>query len=312
VTKIIHVADGREVAVDRWGDPAGMPVFLLHGTPGSRRGPRPRPSVLHRLGINLICYDRPGYGRSSRHRGRTVADAAADVCAIADSLGVDQFCVVGRSGGGPHALACAAQLTPRVLSAAILVGIAPSDAQGLHWDAGMTESNVSEYTRDNPAAVAHDLSMRAEQIGNDPESMIEFLFPELTAPDRRVVGDVAIRRQLIDTYAEACSNGPHGWIDDVLAFRCPWGFDLSAIQAPVIFWHGSEDVFSPVAHTYWLAERIPSAVVEVKVQPNAAHFNAVEVLPSILAKVLEAAAQDGRGSSVPSSRRPSGDVPIFA
>jgi pimeloyl-ACP methyl ester carboxylesterase len=312
MTDIIHVTDERDVAVEIWGDSDGLPVFLLHGTPGSRRGPIPRASVLHRLGVKLICYDRPGYGGSSRHRGRTVADAAGDVRSISDSLGVDQFCVVGRSGGGPHALACAALLKDRVLSAAVLVGIAPSDAEGLDWYAGMAGSNVSEYGQASPATVAHDLSMRAEQIGNDPESLIRFLFPELTDPDRRVVDDVAIRRQLTDSYAEACRNGPHGWIDDVLAFRCPWGFDLSVIQAPVLFWHGAEDVFSPVAHTYWLASQIPRAVVETKVQPDAAHFNAVEVLPEVLAWVRDAAHQSGPGPSAPASRRPPLNEPIFA
>jgi pimeloyl-ACP methyl ester carboxylesterase len=294
--RVIPVDNGRSVAVNSWGDTAGMPIFLLHGTPGSRSGPRPRPSVLYRLGVKLICYDRPGYGGSSRHLGRSVADAARDVDAIADALGLDQFCVVGRSGGGPHALACAAQLGSRVLSAAILVSIAPSNAKGLDWFAGMAESNVSEYGRlTNLKAVAYDLAMRAERIRANPESMIDFLFPELTAPDRRVVHDAAIRCQLLDTYTEACRNGAHGWIDDVLAFRRPWEFDLSAIKVPVLFWHGAEDVFSPVQHTRWLASQIRDAYVKVTVQPGAAHFDAVEVLPSVLAQVQAAASSERLG-----------------
>jgi len=288
VTQVIRVAQRRSVTVDSWGDTAGVPIFLLHGTPGSRNGPKPRSSVLYRLGVELICYDRPGYGESTRHPGRAVADAAWDVRDIADALGLDQFCVVGRSGGGPHALACAALLGNRVLSVAVLVGIAPSDAQGLDWYGGMAESNVAAYTQPSLATVAADLTIRAERIRADPESMIELLTPELTGPDRRIVDDTAIRRQLADTYAEACRNGAYGWIDDVLAFRCPWGVDLSAIRAPVLFWHGAEDVFSPVAHTQWLASQVGSAEVEVNVQLGAAHFNAVEVLPSILARVQAA------------------------
>jgi pimeloyl-ACP methyl ester carboxylesterase len=108
-TQVIKV-DARDVAFDTLGDSKGFPVFLLHGTPGSRSGPAPRTSVLYRLGIRLICYDRPGYGGSERFKGRTVADAAWDVLAIADHLNLGQFGVVGRSGGGPHALACAARL----------------------------------------------------------------------------------------------------------------------------------------------------------------------------------------------------------
>lgn len=213
-----------------------------------------------------------------------------DVRDIADALGLEQFCVIGRSGGGPHALACAALLGERVLSAAILVSLAPADAQGLDWYAGMTKSNVTEYNNTHSDAEAWELAIRAERIRANPESMIEFLSPELTDPDRRIVDDVAIRHQLLDTYAEACRNGAYGWIDDVLAFRRPWGFDLSAIKAPVLFWHGAEDVFSPVAHTYWLAAQLRDAQVEVHVQPGAAHFNAIEVLPSVLGRLLQAAA----------------------
>ncbi|GAB3901332.1 hypothetical protein GCM10027612_64540 [Microbispora bryophytorum subsp. camponoti] len=103
----------------------GRPVFLLHGTPGSRIGPLPREGLLYRLGVRLITYDRPGYGGSDRHEGRSVGDVAADVAAIADHLGLDRFAVVGRSGGGPHALACAALIPHRVTRAAVLVGLAP-------------------------------------------------------------------------------------------------------------------------------------------------------------------------------------------
>ena len=122
------------------------PIFLLHGTPGSRLGPHPRSSVLHRLGVQLIAFDRPGYGESDRMAGRQVADVAADVLAIADAYGLDRFAVVGRSGGGPHALACAALLPERVTRAAVLVGLAPHGAAGLDWFDGMAESNVTEFT----------------------------------------------------------------------------------------------------------------------------------------------------------------------
>src|SRR5580693_7584726 len=118
----VRTADGRRLSTQSSGDPDGKPVFVLHGTPGSRLGPHPRSSVLHRLGVRLISFDRPGYGESDRMEGRKVADVAADVLAIADDLGLKTFSVVGRSGGGPHSLACAALLPERVTRAAVLVG----------------------------------------------------------------------------------------------------------------------------------------------------------------------------------------------
>lgn len=104
---VVRLESGRELAVAEWGDPVGKPLFFLHGTPGSR--------YLRHIGgeygrrhIRVVTYDRPGYGRSTRARGRCTADSAAHVVAIADAMGLDRFAVVGVSGGGPHALAVAA------------------------------------------------------------------------------------------------------------------------------------------------------------------------------------------------------------
>jgi len=215
-----------------------------------------------------------------------VGDAAWDVLAVADELGLPEFGVVGRSGGGPHALACAAQLDKSRLRCAVaMVSLAPTDAEHLNWFWGMADSNVTEYNlADSGAdAVEADLAVRAKQIRDDPESLLRFLLPELTGPDRRIVSDVAIWRQLTDAYAEAFREGADGWIDDVLAFRRPWGFDLTKITVPVRFWHGADDVFSPISHTCWLAGQIPHA--EVELQQGAAHFNAVEILPRVLAQM---------------------------
>jgi pimeloyl-ACP methyl ester carboxylesterase len=268
--------------IEELGDQRGAPVFLLHGTPGSRLGPFPRPMLLYQLGIRLIAFDRPGYGGSDRLPGRTVADAATDVVAIADALGLERFAVLGRSGGGPHALACAALLPDRTTRAAVLVGLAPSQADGLDWFDGMTTSNVRAYTaaREGGGAVAERLLPTAERIRTDPQSLLAGLHDELTAADRRVVGDVAIRRMLIDNYAEAFRHSADGWIDDVLAFASPWGFDPADIRIPTLVWHGANDAFSPARHSVWLGTRIPSATLIVR--PGASHFTAFNVLPGVL------------------------------
>jgi len=296
--QVVHGPGGRDLAVDRVGAQDGTAVFLLHGTPGSRRGPRPRAGVLYRLGIQLICYDRPGYGDSARHLGRSVADTTEDVAAIADQLGVHTFSVVGRSGGAPHALACAALLDDRVEAVAALVALAPPDATNLDWYDGMTDSNTAEYGRAevDPGAVAATLTERARQISDDPEFLLNLLRPELTRQDRRIVDEVAIQRLLTETYAEAIKHGADGWIDDVLAARRPWGFYPSEIDVPVLIWHGLDDVFSPVSHSRWLADEIRNgredARVSVVLKPGAAHFDAVEVLPDILTWIKDVIASE--------------------
>ncbi|GAA0223984.1 alpha/beta hydrolase [Cryptosporangium japonicum] len=280
--EFVGTPDGRRLAVETWGDPNGSPVFLLHGTPGSRLGPHPRDAVLYRQRIRMIAYDRPGYGGSDRSLGRVVGDAATDTAAIADAFGIDRFAVVGRSGGGPHALACAALLPERVTRAAALVTLAPPDADGLDWFAGMSQSNVREYTIASSGGTAFStwVEEAADVIRADPRRLILSLLQEVPEPDRRIVADAGIRAMLAGNFAEALRESAHGWVDDSLAFRSPWGFEPRSIDRPVVLWHGEDDVFSPVGHAQWLAEEIPTA--QLVRHPGAAHFGALGVLPNLL------------------------------
>nr|WP_243710467.1 alpha/beta hydrolase [Micromonospora sp. KC213] len=288
------------MAYEVTGAPDGFPVFLMHGTPGSRRGPKPRSIVLYRMGVRLIAYDRPGYGDSERREGRDVADAARDVEAIADQLDLARFAIAGRSGGGPHALACAADgaLRDRVARVAVLVSFAPADAARLDWFAGMNGDNVRGFGgRDDhdTATMIAQIRRRAARVVEDPRFLLEELMVQMSAADRRAVNDAALRRLIADTYEEALRAGPYGWIDDVLALRRSWKFDLAAIdtaRTPVRLWHGAEDTFAPVGHARWLAGQIPGA--EIEVQPGAAHFDAVEELPRVLGWLTEADQAAGR------------------
>jgi pimeloyl-ACP methyl ester carboxylesterase len=280
--RTVWAPDGRRLPVRVLGDPAGAPVFFMHGTPGSRLGPHPRSQLLHHLGVRLIAYDRPGYGGSDRLPLRQVAHAAADVKAIADDLCIDTFSVVGRSGGGPHALACAALLPDRVKRVAVLVGLAPRHAEGLDWYAGMTESNQREYTiaESGVLELAKAIETSAEQIRNDPARLLRDLGPELPLPDWRVVADNGIRVGMRRNFAEAVQRSGAGWVDDARSFTQDWGFDPADILVETLLWHGAQDVFSPVAHTHWLARTIPGAIE--RIVQDAAHFSAIGELPSLL------------------------------
>jgi pimeloyl-ACP methyl ester carboxylesterase len=289
VTQVVRAPDGRRLSVDSLGDPDGRPVFLFHGTPGSRYGPRPRGIVLYRLGIRLISYDRPGYSGSDRFPGRKVADAAEDVGAIAKFFGIDRFSVVGRSGGAPHALACAALLPDQVICAAALGSLAPYDAEGLDWSVGMADSNVRAYRNAEAdlLTLITTLHEQARQARSNSEGLLTLLWPELVGHDKEVIGDVALRRIIARIHTEALSKTIDGWIDDVVALSRPWGFELSDITAPVKLWSGSEDVFSPARHTQWLSEHIKGA--ELDIADGAAHFGSVQILPRILTWVSERA-----------------------
>jgi pimeloyl-ACP methyl ester carboxylesterase len=289
LTAFVRSGDGRRIAVQESGNPAGHPVFLLHGTPGSRIGPLPRGIKLYELGVRLITFDRPGYGDSDRLLSRLVADVVPDVCAIADELGIDRFAVLGRSGGGPHALACAALLPDRVTRVGVLVSLAPWSADGLDWFAGMADSNVREYTAavTDPERLTASLVRAAAVIRADPASHVAMLSPEMPEADRRVVSDAGIRTLLARNFAEALRGSADGWIDDALALCSPWGFGPADINVPVLLWHGQDDVFSPVAHSRWLADQIPDAIMSIR--PATAHFGALEVVPDVLSWLIRPA-----------------------
>jgi pimeloyl-ACP methyl ester carboxylesterase len=291
MTQEVPYPGGRRLSVESLGDPEGKPVFLLHGTPGGRNGPRPRGIVLYRLGIRLISYDRPGYPGSDRDPGRSVASAAENVKIIADHFGIDRFSVVGRSGGAPHALACAALLPDRVISAAALSSPAPYNAEGLNWTAGMTESNVRAYGYANTGqfgALRAIFDEQADRVSKSSQGLLSALWSEMGNHDKEVVDDIALRRIIAGVHVEALSNNCiDGWIDDVIALTHPWGFEPDKIAVPVKLWGGHDDVFCPIAHMYWLAERISGA--EVEREYGKAHFGAVEILPRILAWVARKA-----------------------
>jgi pimeloyl-ACP methyl ester carboxylesterase len=183
VAEVVETPSGDTLTAMSSGHPSGEAVFLLHGTPGSLLGPQPRGIYLYRLGIRMISYNRPGYPGSARARGRVVADAAADVEAIADHFGIDRFSVIGRSGGGPHALACAAdkRLRDRLICAASLCGLAPFDADGLNWFGGMVESNVTAYqqaARSNLPALIALFNLQAERVRDNSQGLLNMLHPE--------------------------------------------------------------------------------------------------------------------------------------
>ena len=293
--------DGRRLSYTEYGSPEGDPVFLLHGMPGSRKGPRPRPQVLHLKNIRLIAYDRPGYGLSSCQPGRSVSDAARDVQFLADELGIERFAVAGRSGGAPHALACAALLPERVTRAAALASFGPRDAMGAQeWYRGMARSNQAMFgaAEHGRAAFIEVAAPLIEQVRADPDHHMPYEDPELPEADRAVVADHGIREMLSENLVEGLRTSTNGWTDDVLAIVRPWGFDPARIVVPVLLWHGASDVFSPVGHAHWLARRVRTA--ELRLVQGASHFGALEALPGVL-QWLVARERPGAGGAAEAS-----------
>jgi pimeloyl-ACP methyl ester carboxylesterase len=272
----IATAEGRTLAVHSDGDPAGFPVVMHHGTPSSGLLYERHVELAREQGIRLVGYDRPGYGGSAREPGRSVSDCAADVDAIADALRLDRFATWGISGGGPHALACAALCDRRLVAAASLAAVAPQDAEGLDWLAGMGDENHVEFGH---AAAGEEqlrtyLAAEAEEIRAAGPDQLVAVMETLLGPEDRAVLSGAFAEYLLKADRHALADGVDGWVDDDLAFLAPWGFELSSIDRPVLLLHGDDDRFVPVAHGRWLADHIPG--VEARIEAADGHLTLIE------------------------------------
>jgi pimeloyl-ACP methyl ester carboxylesterase len=261
----VAVDGGRVLQVLERGHPDGKPVLAHNGTPNSRLIYEPDVRLAERQGIRLISYDRPGYGGSTPQPGRTVADCAHDVRAIAAGLGIEQLAVWGISGGGPHALACAAVLPDLVPAVGVLASPAPWGADGLDYFAGMGELNADDtrlFLEDQAAARAKCEQDRLGWLELSAEQLHQQLKTLLSPVDAAVLtGELA--QYVVDCGRSGLAPGAEGWWEDEVAFKEPWGFELGSIRTPVLLYHGREDRFVPFAHGEWLAGQIPGVQAEL-------------------------------------------------
>ena len=266
----LRLDDGRTLRVRDTGRPGDLAVLWQHGTPNIGTPPAPWAAASERLGLRWIGHDRPGYGGSTPRPGRDVASVAADVVAVADALGLDRFAVVGHSGGGPHALACAALLADRVTATICISGLAPRDAGGLDWYAGMGAPDVA--------------SLRAAEAGRDARIAHEHAGPTVPEPEPAAADRRALAgpwRWLETVTGPEAGAGLEGLVDDEVAFVSPWGFDPADVVAPTLLLHGAADPVVPSAHARWLAARIPGA--DLRIRPGDGHVSVLDAAEGALA-----------------------------
>ena len=292
--RIVTALDGRKIDVLMAGPADGLPLVLHEGTPVGLVLYPPTVRAAQVRGLRVIVAARPGYEGSTPRPGRRVADVAGDTATVLDALGADTFVTVGWSGGGPHTLACAAALPGRCLAAASVAGVAPYQAKGLDWLAGMGPENVEEFG----AAVAGEavltqfLHGAAATLGTvTGADVAQALGGLVIAADQAVlIGEFA---DYVATALRASMNtGLAGWRDDDLAFVSDWGFSPGGAPgtptAPVAIWQGDQDKMVPFAHGQWLAASIPGA--RAHLLPGQGHLSlTISFLDRILDDLLDLA-----------------------
>jgi pimeloyl-ACP methyl ester carboxylesterase len=262
-TLTVYLADGRQLEVLAAGPETGLPLVMHNGTPVGLAAYQPMTEAAAARGLRLVICARPGYGESTPRPGRKVADVTQDVAAVLDELGAPHFVTVGWSGGGPHALACAARLPGRCLAADTMAGVAPYLAEGLDWLAGMGAENVAEFGAAEAGDGPLTSYLEAEAGGlaaiTGPEVAAGLGSLASAADKSAITGEFA--DYLAAGFRAAVRNGIAGWRDDDLAFVADWGFTMAdaGAGAPVAVWQGDQDMMVPWGHGNWLATHVPGA-----------------------------------------------------
>jgi pimeloyl-ACP methyl ester carboxylesterase len=241
-------------------------------------------------GVGTVTYSRAGFAGSTRKPGRTVADEAGDVAALADHLGAPTFLVAGWSGGGPGALACAALLPDRVRACAVIASASPPEEVGPTWFEWWNEEDVREELRSFASGETEPFRQAFDEMGAS--------FAELTADDiakwpgtpevdRAALDGDDVGPALADSIRRAVGSGIDGWMDDESAETHPWGFHVADIRVPVTVRHGELDHLVRVDHGRWLAGHVPDARAEIL--PDHGHTSVAvpfdDVIDGLLADV---------------------------
>lgn len=256
----VNLPDGRKLEVRTAGPDDGEILLFHHGTPGSGLQFTPHVEAATAKGLRTVTYSRPGYGTSTPQPGRKVIDAASDAACVMDAIGAATFRTIGWSGGGPHALACAAALPDRCLATVTIAGVAPYPAEGINWLEGMAEENIEEFSL--ALQGADMLTPFLETFANSlaaiqPADLAKALGGLLSEVDKaQVTGEFA--EFLLESTRIGLMHGIAGQQDDDLAFVSDWGFDLHDVRS-VAIWQGAQDRMVPYAHGIWLADHIPGA-----------------------------------------------------
>lgn len=286
----IQLPDGRRLAYAEYGEKQGMPLFLLHGLPGSRLSWGLLPGNPFPDGLRIIAPDRPGYGQSDPKPGRTLLDWSNDIEVLADTLDIQKFAVVGVSGGGPGALACAWKMQDRILATSIVCAPAPTNAPGIFE--GMSKTNHFFMKLAWYVPWLSDLNIRllGMAIRKNPVRYIQSMQFKVHKVDQILLKQAEITEMLVKDFAEALENGSQGMVDDMSANHGhPWGFPLDQINTKVHLWYGELDGSASPAMGKYISSTVPNS--QLTILPGVGHLWVLvhlnEVLKDIKQRMIE-------------------------
>lgn len=254
------LSDGRKLGFMEYGDPAGFPLFAFHGTPGSRIWFKEDEEISKAMGVRLITVDRPGFGISDQKPARTFLQFADDIRELSEYLNLDKFSVMGVSGGGAYAAACAYKYPDLVYKAGLISTV--NQFKNSKPPKEMAFANRMAFTlaRRFPWLIRYVLNQQKSTIEHHPDKYVESISKNtkhLCESDRKVAAIPENAEAILIQMREAFKNGVDGTVYEMKLYTQDWGFDSAKIEAPVTLWHGSADTLAPIKSAQELARKIP-------------------------------------------------------
>ncbi len=290
--RVLRLRDGRRLGYAEYGQASGRPLVALHGTPGSRLMLRVADEPARRLGIRLIAPDRPGFGLSDPKPGRRLVDWPDDLAELADALGLARFALVGISGGGPYASACAHRIPGRLTSVGIVSGLGPVSERGALASLGREHRLVFTLARRAPWLLRGLAAFAHWRWQNHPETLLDRLRARLPAVDQAIMGRPEVGASLVVGFREAFRRGGQAAAQELHLFAEPWGFRLEEVSLPVRLWHGDADTIVPVGMAQALARALQHCRLEIR--PGAGHYWFFDQIPMLLRALCFAPGDQGQ------------------
>lgn len=279
-TRFITLPRGRRLAYAQFGDPTGLPTVLLHGLPGSRIQRHPDDSIAARLGLRVLMPDRPGCGLSDPDPKRRIGDWPADLVAMLDALGIEQFALGAWSGGAPYACAAATAMPHRVSRLALVSPMSPLDHPGALDDAPDFAKRGLKLVQTAPILIGPAVASWHRKLVKEPEVIARTLSARLSRADRQLFDSPSLQRLFVSMLLDATQQGPQGLTTELKLLVASWGVDLRAVAAPTSVWHGGDDQIVPPSMGRWIAGAIPGATF--RNVPGGGHFVAFQIWEELL------------------------------
>ena len=267
----VKLSDGRSLSFARFGDPSGKPVFYFHGFPGSRLEPQSNHDAFLKAGIQLLALDRPGIGHSTRKNKRKLLDWPDDVVEVAKILKLEKFSILGVSGGGPYALACARAIPGYLNKVTVACGLGPMDAPNA--TSGMMLSNrvLFRYGKFFPPVLHLSTFLMVRQLSSKPAKGLKKFVEGLPEPDRLVLSKTDAQDFVAASAVEGVRQGSGPLLEEIGIYSRSWGFKLEDLNVPVSLFQGEVDIDVPASMARHQASLIPDC--EINLYPNDGHFS---------------------------------------